>query len=113
MPNILSGYRVPHLGDTSADRSNEHFGARIDSSQAQLPVTEFGNFQNPRDATQSPVAGSSCPMPFLDAQAKRVKELGYGVPIRSQKDMPSSIEKTRFERQRVFSSRVAWNSPVT
>jgi hypothetical protein len=111
MPNILSGYRVPHLGVTSADRSNEQFGARIDSSQAQLPVTEFGNFQNPRDATQSPVAGSSCPMPFLDAQAKRVKELGYGVPIRSQKDMPSSIEKTRFERQRVFSSRVAWNSP--
>ncbi|MGI0044050.1 MAG: hypothetical protein ACRD47_10095, partial [Nitrososphaeraceae archaeon] len=109
MPNILSDYRVPLLSVTSQDRSNEQFGARIDSSHAQLPVTEFGNFQNPKDVTQSPVAGSSCPMPFLDAQAKRVKELGYDVPIRSQKDIPSSIEKPRFEHQRLFSSLVAGN----
>ncbi|MPZ06769.1 MAG: hypothetical protein GEU26_10230 [Nitrososphaeraceae archaeon] len=111
MPNILSGYRVPHLSVISADRSNERSGARIDSSQAQLPVTEFGNFQNPKDVTLSPVAGSSCPMPFLDAQAKRVKELGYDVPIRSQKDIPSSIEKPRSEQQRVFSSPIAGNFP--
>ena len=45
IPNILSGYTLPHLNVTSADRSNEQFGAAIDSSQAQLPVTESGNFQ--------------------------------------------------------------------
>lgn len=75
-----------------------------------MPVTDFGNFQNTKDVTLSPVAGSSCPMPFLDAAAKRVKELGYDIPIRSQKHIPSSIKKPRFEQQRVSSSRVAWNS---
>ena len=110
-PNILSGFRVPNLNVISADRLNELSGDRIDSSQTQLPVTEFGNFQNKKDVTLSPTTGSSCPMPFLDAQAKRVKDLGYDVPIRSQNDIPSSIEKPRFEQQRVFSSPVAWNSP--
>jgi len=80
-------------------------------STAQLPGTEFGNFQDTKDVTQSPVARSSCPMPFLDAQAKRVKELGYDVPNRSQKDIPSSIEKPLFEQQRVFSSLIAGNFP--
>jgi hypothetical protein len=90
---------------------NERSRERIDSTQTQLPVTEFGNFQNKKDVTLSPTTGSSCPMPFLDAQAKRVKELGYDVPIRSQKDIPLSVEKPRFEQQRVFSSPVAQNSP--
>jgi hypothetical protein len=111
MPNILSDYRVPHLSVTSADRSNKQFGTRIDSSHAQLPGTEFGNFQNTKDVTQSPVAGSSCPMPFLDAQAKRVIELGYDVPDRSQKDIPMSIEKPLFEQHRVSSSLIAGNFP--
>lgn len=107
MRNILSSDRKPHRSVILADRSNKRSGVRIDSTQAQLPVTEFGNFQNTKDVTLSPVAGSSCPMPFLDAQAKRVKELGYDVPFRSQKDIPSSIEKPRFEQQRVFSSLIA------
>ena len=111
MPNILSDYRVPHLSATSPDRTNEQSQDRIDSNHAQLPVTEFPNFQNTKDATQTPVAGSSCPMPFLDAQAKRVKDLGYDVPIRSQKDIPSFIENPRFEQQRVFSSLIPWNFP--
>jgi hypothetical protein len=111
MPNILSDYRVPHLSVTSPDRSNERSGCRIDSTQAQLPVTEFGNFHNTKDVTVPPVAGCTFPMPFLDAQAKRVKELGYDVPFRSQKGIPSSIEKPRLEQQRVFSTLIPGNFP--
>jgi hypothetical protein len=95
MPNILSGSEVPHQSVISTDRSNEPFGARIGSSQAKLPVTDFGNFQNAKNVTLSHVAGSSCPMPFLDAAVKRVKELGYDVPIRSQKHIPSSINNEK------------------
>jgi len=97
MPNILrlqGATSKCHL----AGRSNEQSQDRIDSNHAQLPVTEFGNFQKTEDATQTSVAGNSCPTPFLAAQAKRVKELGYDVPIRSQKDISSSFENPRFKQ---------------
>jgi hypothetical protein len=70
---------------------------KIVDTKAHIPVTEFEDIRITQNVPLHTFLEDSYSMPFLDAQRRRVTELGYGVRIPSQSLPPSSsIDINRF-----------------
>jgi hypothetical protein len=82
--NIQSGYVMPDPNVVIAGQLKELSDNRTANIQAQIPMTPFENNQGTRNVPMPTTYKGSYSMPFLDAQEKRVKELGYDVPRLSQ-----------------------------
>lgn len=78
-------------------KPKEPYENRIVNAQTPIPPAEFENIQITQNAPLRATDEGSYSMPFLDAQGRRVAELGYGVRMLSQSFIPlSSIEIGRF-----------------
>jgi hypothetical protein len=80
-------------------KPKELSGNKIISTPAHIPIAEFENIQVSQNASLPATDEGSYSMPFLDAQEKRVTELGYGVRTPLQSSLPpSTIQTHRFGR---------------
>jgi hypothetical protein len=110
MRKSISGPPDPRSGPITLIQSGERFERKkmIESEpHASLTRSEFAQYYG--DTFLPPSNGTSCSMPFLEAQARRIKELGYDVPTPTGKyyagpcDRPTpyvevsplSLQKTR------------------
>jgi hypothetical protein len=73
------------------------------NTQAHIPTTEFENIPITEDVPLHTTYEDSYSMPFLEAQRRRVMELGYDVGIQSRNLPPSSTEINRFGKTKISS----------
>jgi hypothetical protein len=80
-------------------KPKELSGNKIVNAHALIPTVESENIQVTQNASLHATDEGSYSMPFLDAQERRVTELGYGIRMPSQSFLPpSTIQTYRFGR---------------
>lgn len=81
--NMQSGCMMPDTNMNTFVQPKEVFESITVDTQTRAPLIGFENIRHAQDVPVPPTIEGSYSMPFLDAQLKRVRELGYDVPAPS------------------------------
>lgn len=94
--SMQSGYVMSAPNMVIAGQPKELSESRTANARSYLPVTQ--SLPNTQNAPLYTTDEYTYPMPFLDAQARMLIELGYDIPAPLEKFVSSSIEKVRFDK---------------